>query len=176
MTNDEPRPPRKLSVRVKFLFVMIAVYGVVALFDPEVAVKALRYFRTIVMEVIPVLALVFVILFLSNAFLKPERIRRHLGEGSGLLGWLYAIIGGIIISGPPYILYPMLGEMQKRGARNALLAAMLYNRNVKIHFLPAMVYYFGLRYTVVLSVYIILFSILNGKVLELLTQFRGRQA
>ncbi len=170
MTNGEPHPPRKLSGRVKFLFVMLAVYGVVALFNPAAVQNALRYFRVIIMEVIPVLALVFVILFLSNAFLNPERIRRHLGADSGVKGWLYAIIGGIVISGPPYILYPMLGEMQKHGARNALIAAMLYNRNVKIHFLPAMVYYFGLRYTVVLSVYIILFSMLNGKALELLVK------
>jgi len=175
MTNGESRPPRKLSGRVKFLCVMIAVYMVVALFDPEAVMKALSYFRSIFMEVIPVLALVFVILFLANAFLKPERIRRHLGKDSGLLGWFYAIIGGIVITGPPYIIYPMLGEMQKRGARNAFIAAMLYNRNVKIHFLPAMVYYFGLRYTVVLSVYILVFSIVNGKMLELLTNIRGER-
>ena len=170
MTNGAPRPPRKLSGRVKFMFLMIAVYGVIALFDPAAVVNALKYFRSIILEVIPVLALVFVILFLTNAFLKPERIRKHLGADSGARGWLYAIIGGIIITGPPYILYPMLGDLQKHGARNALIAAMLYNRNVKIHFLPAMVYYFGIRYTVVLSVYIILFSVLNGKVLELLVK------
>jgi len=170
MTNGEPRPPRKLSGRVKFMFLMIAVYGVVALLDPAAVLSALKYFRTIFLEVIPVLALVFVILFLTNAFLDPARIRKHLGADSGAKGWLYAIIGGIVITGPPYILYPMLGDLQKHGARNALIAAMLYNRNVKIHFLPAMVYYFGIRYTVVLSVYIILFSMLNGKVLELLVK------
>ena len=38
-------------------------------------------------------------------------------------------------------------------------------------FMPAMVYYFGIKYTVVLSVYIILFSVLNGKIIE---YFAGR--
>jgi len=170
MTNTKSDVPRKLSGRVKFLLVMIAVYAAAAIFNQKAVVQALNYFRNILLEVIPVLALVFVILFLSNLFLKPERIRQYLGRDSGLLGWFYAIIGSIVITGPPYIIYPMLGEMQKHGARNALIAAILYNRNVKIHFLPAMVYYFGLRYTVVLSVFIIVFSILNGKILELLVE------
>jgi hypothetical protein len=85
--------------------------------------------------------------------LSPSKINKHLGKNSGVKGWLYAIAGGIFISGPPYILYPMLGELKKHGARNGLLAAML-------------IYYFNLRYAVILSIYIILFSILNGILLE----------
>lgn len=46
----------------------------------------------------------------------------------------------------------MLGHLKRQGARNALLATMLYNRNVKIYFLPAIVYYFGIRYAVVPSI------------------------
>jgi hypothetical protein len=78
--------------------------------------------------------------------LSPSKINKHLGKNSGVKGWLYAIAGGIFISGPPYILYPMLGELKKHGARNGLLAT--------------------LRYAVILSIYIILFSILNGILLE----------
>jgi len=159
-----------LSGRIKFLLFTLALYGVAALFDPALTLAALKYFTVILAKVVPVLALVFVVLFLTNLFLKPERIRRHLGSESGLRGWFYAVVGGIFISGPPYVLYPMLGELQKHGARNALIATMLYNRNVKIHFLPAIIYYFGLRYTVVLSVYILLFSLVNGKLLEMLVK------
>lgn len=43
---------------------------------------------------------------LVNMFVNPERIKRHIGEDSGLRGWLYAVIAGIIISGPPFVLYP----------------------------------------------------------------------
>jgi len=146
----------------------LVLYGIMALFNPAVTLDALSYFGVMFSKVLPVLGLVFIVLFCTNLFLNPERIRKHLGTDSGLRGWFYAIIGGIIISGPPYVLYPMLGELRRHGARNALLATILYNRNVKIHFIPAMIYYFGIRYTVVLSLYILLFSILNGKLLELL--------
>lgn len=168
MKSYQPRFLRKLNGRTKFLFFTLGLYAIIALFNPTVTLNALRYFGVMLTKVLPVLGLVFIILFCTNLFFNPERIRKHLGTDSGLRGWFYAIIGGIIISGPPYVLYPMLGELKKHGARNALLATILYNRNVKIHFIPAIIYYFGIRYTIVLSIYILLFSLLNGKLLELL--------
>jgi len=60
----------------------------------------------------------------------------------------------------------MLAEFRMHGAKNSLLAAFLYNRNVKIHFLPVMIYYFGLRYSLIVSVYIILFSVVKGLLIE----------
>ncbi|MCA1764805.1 MAG: hypothetical protein LC633_00875 [Desulfobulbaceae bacterium] len=168
MTARRDRSPEKIDGRVKFLLFVLGLYGIAALFDPALAMDAFGYFAVMLVKVAPVLALVFVVLLLTNIFLNPERIHRHLGRESGLKGWLYAVAAGLVISGPPYLLFPMLGELKRHGARNALLAAILYNRNVKIHFLPAIVYYFGLRYTVVLSFYIILFSLINGKLVELL--------
>lgn len=158
--------PKKISGRVRFLICVLVLYGVVAAFSPRTVKDSLIYFSGMLVKVVPILGLVFVFLFLVNLFVKPEWIRSHIGAGSGMKGWFYAIIGGVLLSGPPYLIYPMLGELRKHGARTCLVAAMLYNRNVKPQFLPAMVYYFGLKYTVVLSVYIILFSMISGKVLE----------
>ena len=38
----------------------------------------------------------------------------------------------------------------------------LYNRTVKITFLPAMTFYFRFRYTAILSLFILVAGILNG--------------
>ena len=159
------RRPR-LSGRVKFLLAVLATYAITWLLRPGLVLQALAGFKGMLLKIVPILGLVFVALLLINLFLDPVRIRRHLGADSGLKGWLYAIIGGIFISGPPYVLYPMLAEFRTHGAKNSLLAAFLYNRNVKIHFLPVMIYYFGLRYSLVVSVYIILFSVVSGLLIE----------
>lgn len=156
----------RISGRFSFLFVILVCYAVCGLVEPTLTGNALLYFLSMLRKVIPILAMVFVTMILVNTFLDPRRIQQHLGTESGVRGWFYAVLAGIVISGPPFVLYPMLGDLQRHGARNALLATMLYNRNVKIQFLPAMVYYFGLHYTVILSVYIIVFSLLNGKLLE----------
>jgi len=168
----EGKKGTKLGGRWQFLFLMLAVYIMVGLLNPNLAGKALAGFKSMFLKVVPILGLVFIALFLVNLLLNPERIKKHLGGGSGLKGWLWAVVGGILISGPPYVLYPMLGEFKKHGARNSLIAVYLYNRNVKIPFLPVMAYYFGMRYTVVVSVLIILFSLLNGILVGRLTELK----
>ncbi len=52
--------------------------------------------------------------------------------------------------------------------RPALLATFLYARSIKLPWLPLMIHYFGLSYTVVFSFYIMLFSPLNGYLTEFL--------
>lgn len=160
----------KLAGRWQFLLLMLTVYLVLVLVNPDLARQALVGFKSMFLKIIPILVMVFIALFTVNLLLNPERIKKHLGRESGWMGWLWAVIGGILISGPPYVLYPMLGEFRKYGARNSLIAVYLYNRNVKIPFLPVMAYYFGLRYTVIVSVLIILFSLLNGLVVGKLTE------
>jgi uncharacterized membrane protein YraQ (UPF0718 family) len=169
MTAASPSRKR-LAGRYRFLLLVLALYLLAGLVDPNLARDALFGFATMMLRVLPLLALVFLVLFAVNLFLKPERLRRYLGADSGLRGWLWAMVAGIFISGPPYVLYPMLEDFRKQGVRSALLAVFLYNRNVKIQYLPAMAYYFGIRYTVVLSVYIILFSIISGKLVEMLVE------
>jgi len=166
----EVKAPPKLAGRWKFLLLMVGTYLLVGWLDPLLVRAALVGFRGMFFKVLPILGVVFVALLLVNLLLKPERIRKHLGKDSGAKGWLYAVLGGILISGPPYVLYPMLGEFKKHGARNALIAVFLYNRNVKIPFLPVMAYYFGLRYTVIVSGLIVCFSLLNGLVMGRLTE------
>jgi uncharacterized membrane protein YraQ (UPF0718 family) len=162
---------KRLPSRLKFLLMMVAAYAAIGLANPGLVRQALAGFAAMALKVLPILALVFVVLFLVNLLLKPEHLRRHLGAESGLMGWLWAIGAGILISGPPFVLYPMLGDFKKQGVRPALLAVFLYNRNVKIQFLPAMAYYFGLRYTVVISFLIIVFSLISGKLIEVLAEF-----
>ena len=155
----------RISGPYRFLLLMLAVYALVWSMQPELAVTALHGFQRMLMRVVPILALVFVFLLTIN-LLGPDRIKKRLGRESGWKGWLFAALAGIFISGPPYLLYPMLGELRKHGVRDAFIGVILYNRNVKIPFVPVMVYYFGAPYTIILSTYIILFAFLNGKILE----------
>ena len=168
MSKQKP----KMNNQLKFLLAVIFLYLIIALLDIGIVESALINFLVMSLKIVPVLGLVFIIMVLINLYFTKERVGKYLGSKSGIKGWLYAIISGILISGPPYTLYPLLGELKKNGMKSSLLAVVLYNRNVKIPFLPAMVYYFGLNFTIILSLYIIIFSIFNGKLVELLTKDR----
>ena len=161
---------RKLSNGLKFCLGIFFIYVIVAIFNIRIASEVAIDFFQMFVRIIPILGIVFIVMVVVNLFFTPEKTKKYLGRESGMKGWIYAIVSGILVSGPPYMLYPLLGELKKRGMTNSLLAVFLFNRNVKIPFIPAMIFYFGLKLTIILSVYIIIFSIMNGKVVEALTK------
>jgi len=145
-----------------FMLVIIAFYILGFFINKYIIIEALINTGIILIKIIPILILVFIIQFFGNIYFKSDKVQKHLSDESGIISWAYAVMLGFLISGPPYALFPLLGDMQRRGMSNSLIAVILYNRNIKIPFLPVMVYYFGLVFTVIISVYILLFSIING--------------
>ncbi|KAF1077232.1 permease [Methanogenium sp. MK-MG] len=149
-----------------FLGIVAGIYCIVAIMDASVATRALETFFGILRQIIPVMVLVFVLMFLVNLFIKPKAIAKHLGSESGMAGWVIAIIAGIIATGPVYVWYSMLADFREKGMRTALAGVFLYMRSVKLPFIPVIIYYFGGLYTAVLTAYLIVFSVLVGLVCE----------
>jgi hypothetical protein len=149
-----------------FLAAMLGAYAVLGMMDLQAALQAVGFFGRVMGQVLPVLGLVFVLLLLSDLLLEEKRIRHYLGQHSGLRGWLAALLGGVLSLGPIYAWYATLAEMRQKGMRDALIAAFLYSRAVKLPLLPLMVHYFGVAYTLTLSFYMLLFAIINGIALE----------
>jgi uncharacterized membrane protein YraQ (UPF0718 family) len=157
-----------------FFLVALIAYGVLALYDSNLLKNALSTLAGLTARIVPVLLLVFGIMFLTNLFFESNRVIRFLGEGSGLRGWMLAIGGGIVSSGPIYLWYPLLSDLKEKGMKNSLIAAFLYNRAVKIPLLPMMVYYFGWPFALILSIYQVLFSVANGILVQFLCR-EGRE-
>ena len=149
-----------------FLVLVLIAYGLLSLVNPEATSRSITFFTHVMAKVLPVLVLVFFLLFIANLVLKPKRIRRFLGKGSGIKGWIAAVLGGILSVGSTYAWYTMLSELQQKGMRNALIAVFLYSRAVKLPLLPLMIHYFGVAYTLILCFYLIGFSIISGIVIE----------
>ncbi|OOZ42991.1 hypothetical protein BOW37_12490 [Solemya velum gill symbiont] len=149
-----------------FLGLVLAGYGLFYLVKPDEISQALTFFTHVMRQVLPVLGIVFLLLFISNLLLKPKWIKRYLGKESGTKGWGMAVLGGILSIGPVYVWYEVLAELKTKGMRTALVATFLYSRAVKLPLLPLMIYYFGLTYTLVLCLYLVVFSVINGILIE----------
>ena len=149
-----------------FLGSVIVSYGLVGLIEPEATIQAWLFFKNVLGRVLPVLGLVFILLFIANLLLDPKWIKQYLGTGTGLKGWVASVFAGILSVGPIYVWYAVLSELQAKGMRTALVATFLYSRAVKLPLLPLMIYYFGTTYTLVLSLYLVLFAGFNGLVVE----------
>lgn len=155
-----------------FLALTLLAYMLLSLINPEATTKSLTFFMHVMTQVFPMLGLVFLLLFIANLLLEPKWIKRYLGKGSGIKGWIAAIIGGILSLGAIYAWYAMLSELKQKGMRTALIATFLYSRAVKLPLLPLMVHYFGMAYTLILCLYLIIFSIINGFLVEKLAKQR----
>ena len=151
-----------------FLVAVISLYFLLFFFDPEGAYNSLKVSGNIFIRIIPVLLLVILFMALINYFLHPKTVAKYAGERSGIKGWFLAISTGILSHGPIYIWYPLLKDLRDQGMRSGLIAAFLYSRAIKIPLLPLLVYYFGALFVVVLLPYIVIASLVEGEIVEII--------
>ena len=149
-----------------FLAAVAALYAVCAVLAPDHALRALAHAWQALRNMLPVLALVFVLLFVFDRLLSPQQVAQYFGRPGGARGWLLALAAGILSAGPIYAWYPLLAELRGKGMRASTAAVFLYARAIKLPLLPLLVHYFGSAYSVVLSLYLAGFALLSGFVVE----------
>ena len=162
MKNSTP----KIKPGWIFLSIMAVIYLVLFMYDQQLFAATMTYLALILSKIIPVLIPVYALIFLTHYFVNPKRIKKHLGKESGLKGTLFSIGAGILSSGPIYAWYPLLTDLRTHGLSDKLMAVFLYSRAVKIPVLIMLVYYFGLSFTITVTILIILFSVINGWLVE----------
>lgn len=166
--NEKKKQKKGFSFNQFFLLSVILLYILLYVFKPQATVNSIENCAILLIRIIPVLLLVIICMGAMDYFVTPGKISRYVGEKSGLKGWILAIFTGIISHGPIYLWYPLLQDLREHGMRNALAAVFLYNRAVKIPLLPLMIYYFGVKFVIILSVFTVFASIIEGKIIETL--------
>jgi uncharacterized membrane protein YraQ (UPF0718 family) len=166
--KDNKKNKDKKYVGKYFLVSVILLYFILSIFNPNRMIKALKASGNILIQILPVFVIVIVLMGVTNYFLKPTIVSKYAGKSSGIKGWVFAIFTGIISHGPIYVWYPLLKDLRDKGMRNGLISVFLYNRAIKIPLLPLMVYYFGMKFVVVLLIYMIVASIIGGKIIEII--------
>jgi len=157
---------KKINVGVKFLIGVVIVYFLIAIFNQNIFLESIAKFLMLFKSIILNLVLVFVIMFLFNLFFKEKTIKKFFKSAKNWKKYLLAIVFGIISSGPIYVWYPFLADLKEQGMSNGLIATFLYNRAIKLPLLPIMIYYFSLKIVLLLSFFMIMFSIINGLIIN----------
>jgi uncharacterized membrane protein YraQ (UPF0718 family) len=175
--NDRNRQSNKsLSYGLSFLAFVIVLYIVIFFFNSDNFFTSLKSSKDIIIQILPILVFVIVMMIFVNLLLKPKNVSKLLGGESGIRGWLLAIFMGLLSHGPIYVWYPLLKNLQDSGMRSGLIAVFLYNRAVKIPLLPVMIFYFGIGFAVILTFYMIIASVLEGKIIEIAEKsFNGKK-
>ncbi len=163
---------KKTSGSVKLFILVVLIYAIFGIFNPPLIVSSFDTFLKLLKEVLPVLVIVFSLMFITNMLITSKKVANIMSRKWGIKGYFLAIAFGILSAGPIYMWYPLLSDLKEKGIRDSLIAIFLYNRAVKIPLIPIMIYYFGFNYVLILGCLMILFSVINGLIIEklLLTQ------
>ena len=161
-SNQKSGTQRRLKGMLIFPAAILIVYVVLFIIMPDKTLLAIKNSGNILLNMLIPLSLVLVFMLLLNIFLKPARVAKLLGKGSGVKGILLSAATGIISTGPIYVWYPLLKDLREKGAGDSSIAIFLYNRAVKPFLLPVMVAYFGWLYVVILTLLTIIASVAVG--------------
>lgn len=153
---------------IYFPVFVIFLYIFISIFYPDKALESLMLSGKLLVQLIPVFLLILFFMGIINYFVNMSQIKKYVGKKSGLKGWLIVMVAGILSHGSIYMWYPFLKDLQEHGMRSGLVAVFLYNRAIKIPLLPIMIYYFGIKFVILLSIYMVIASIIEGKIIEII--------
>ncbi|RUM41222.1 MAG: permease [Desulfobulbus sp.] len=158
-----------IVVRGKYLLPAVGLaYVAVFIHNSNVGSAALQKSFLVFLKILPIILMVILLTSLINFFLKPKQIARKLGKESGVAGWLWTLLAGVLSHGPMYAWYPLINDLRGHGMRDGLVVTFFASRAIKLPLLPMMIDYFGWLFTLVLSIYIIAGSLLQGIAYELI--------
>jgi uncharacterized membrane protein YraQ (UPF0718 family) len=153
---------------IYFLGAVLFLYFIISLYTPGDIVRSLTASLNMFIHVLPALVLMVFFMGIVDHFVSPGTLSKYVGEGSGVKGWFLAICTGILSHGPIYAWYPLLRRLRDQGMKSGLIAVFLYNRAIKIPLLPVIIYYFGITFVVILAVYLIIGSVVQGYIVEIM--------
>ena len=87
---------KKIGGSWLFLMAVTLLYLATAFFDTQAAWRGLAIFSKLFVKILPTLAIVFGLLFVSNLLIDTKTVVRHLGKGAKKGTWLIAVVGGIV--------------------------------------------------------------------------------
>ena len=153
---------------VKFLSLVVVAFVILFLFDSAKGMAALHKSLSILQILVPIFVIVIFLMGVIGYFSQGKSKLENLAKQRGAKGWFWALFIGLLSHGPMYAWYPLLQELRAKGLRDGYITTFFYARAVKLPLLPLMVDYFGLLFTSVLTLYIVIGSLVQGWLVEYL--------
>ncbi len=138
------------------------------LVSPDRAGRALASAVTTFSSVLLLIIAVFSLVGLLRIWISQDTIMRQLGREAGVKGLVLAALFGTLLIGPAYIIFPLLMEIQRRGARWAVITIVLTTYAVKLQMIPIEIEFLGWPFTFGRALVTIALAIPTGLLVEAL--------
>lgn len=163
----------KLLKAYRLPLIVLALYGVAAVYAPERALEAGRAGVTTLLGVAPVITAVFLAIGLVQVFVDKQKLAALLGERAGLHGLLLAAAMGTLLVGPVFVVFPLLKTMRDHGTSWAIITTTLTAWAVKLPMIPLEAGFLGWEFSLVRSALTLVAAVLMGLLMERLMQGHG---
>ncbi len=144
-----------------------------AIVDAGKTRTALRKSWMAFLKLLPEMVFILLLVGLSLAIIPPETISQRLGDTSGLLGALIALILGSVSLLPSFIAFPLGATLLENGAglmqTGIFISALM---GVGVLTFPLERKFFGTRFAVARNLGVVLASASFGLLLLLMTRWR----
>lgn len=108
----------KAIIRRYHMFLIIAaIIAAMTFVNFELGVKALSISALSIKEMLLVIPPIFVLLGLLDVWVPREIMIKYMGQGSGIIGVILAIIIGSVAAGPLYGAFPVAAVFMKKGVK-----------------------------------------------------------
>ena len=110
-----------------YLLVMIfAVFIILSfVFDFKMGIGIFENFYSFFLTMIKFIPAVFLLIGLFDVWVEKELIEKHLGEDSGIMAYLWAIILASTTVGGLYVAFPLAAAIHKKGATPRIIFTYL---------------------------------------------------
>lgn len=156
---------KKIPLRALFFIGAVIIYFGIYFLNNEIFFKSLKFFLNSITKIIPALLFVFILMTLLNYFIPPQKVL-DFSRKKGIKKWILMSFAGVFSTGPPFLWFPILRDLKKQGLTNGLITTYLYNRAVVISFIPLLIYYFSLKYTIALYIAITASALIQGLIIN----------
>ena len=107
----------KLLKRYMFFLITLAVLIIITIINVKLGIKSIGIIGSSFKEMLLVIPPVFILLGLLDVWVPRDTIVKYMGEDSGIVGVLLAIIIGSSAAGPLYGAFPVAGVFMKKGVK-----------------------------------------------------------
>lgn len=151
----------------KFIFLSIIAlfYGILYFFNPIKSKEAFLYASNVFKEVMPILLLIYVFMVFFN-FIPEKKLKSQITKSSKMLKYIIMSLLGMLSHGPIYAWYPLMTQFKQKGVSLGSIGAFLYARGIKLTLLPLLIHYFGLNFTIILTIVMLFASLAQAVVID----------
>ena len=123
-------------------------------------------FASFALEMLKILPCVFILIGLFEVWVKSETVEKHLGEGSGIKGYLWAVLLAGTTVGGLYIAFPVAYSLHSKGAKLGVI--FTYIGASAICRIPMTIFeasFLGIKFTIIRLLVSLPLLILTGMLL-----------